>query len=96
MLKPPPPGERERPIIREWALSSSIETNLESTDEDELYQQMIDIIEERIQNTQMDGSGWSFHSVVQLELHMVEYQPLRGSSYIELPAYIRNEHAVIN
>ena len=44
----------------------------------------------------MKDSGWSFHSVVQLELHMVEYQPLRGSSYIELPAYIRNKHAVIN
>ena len=96
MIKVSPPDERERPVIAEWALSSNIELNLQSTDEDELYQQMIDIIEERIQNAEMEQSGWSFHSVVQLELHMVEYQPLRGSSYIVLPAFIRNKNTVIN
>ena len=83
--------------IAEFAFSSNIETNLESTDENELYQQMMDLIEERIQQLDyVEGTGWEFYSVVQLELHMVDYQPLRGGSYIELPAYIKNKQAVIN
>ena len=81
--------------IAEFAFSSNIETNLESTDENELYFQMINLIEERIQKLdRAEGTGWRFYSVVQLELHMVEYQPLRGGSYISL--YIKNKQAVIN
>ena len=86
-----------RPLIAEFAFSSNIEENLESTDENELYFQMIDLIEERIQKLdQAEGTGWVFHSVVQLELHIVDYQPLRGGSYIDLPQYIKNKQAVIN
>ena len=89
-------GEMRRYILREFAFSSAIELNLQSTDEDELYQQMIDLIEERIQGQTLTDSGWSFHSVVQLELHIVEYQPLRGGSYIALPPFIKNKKVVIN
>ena len=79
-------------IIAEFAFSSNIELNLESTDATELYFQMIDLIEERIQKLdQVEGTGWVFHSVVQLELHIVDYQPLRGGSYIELPQYIKKK-----
>ena len=82
--------------IKEFAFSFNIEINLESTDENELHFQMISLIEERIQNIKAMGSGWNFYSVVQLELHTVDYQPLRGGSYIELPQYIKNKQAVIN
>ena len=83
--------------IAEFAFSSNIETNLEVTDENELYFQMIDLIEERVQKLdKAEGTGWYFHSVVQLELHTVNYKPLRGGSYIDLPQYIKAKKAVIN
>ena len=97
MLKDQGKDKVFRFLIKEFAFHSNIETNLESTDATELYFQMIDLIEERIQKLdQADGSGWCFHSVVQLELHIVDYQPLRGGSYIDLPQYIKNKQAVIN
>ena len=97
MLKDQGVDKLFRFLIKEFAFHSNIETNLESTDATELYFQMIDLIEERIQKLdQAEGTGWVFHSVVQLELHIVDYQPLRGGSYIDLPKYIKNKQAVIN
>ena len=86
------------PEIKPFAFSSNIEVNLEATDEYELYIRMIDLIEERIQNINntTEGSGWSFHSVIKLELHIVDYQPLRGGSYIDLPQFIKAKQAIIN
>ena len=92
--------QREFPVyeIKPFAFSFNIEVNLEGTDEYELYIRMIDLIEERIQNINntIEGSGWSFHSVIKLELHIVEYQPLRGGSYIDLPQFIKAKQAIIN
>ena len=47
-------------LIARFAFSSNIETNLESTDEVELYFNMIDLIEQRIQEMEMKDSGWFF------------------------------------
>ena len=83
--------------VRPFRFASRKELNLQSTDEDELYDNMLYRIEEEIQNCEnAEGTGWRLHSVICLELHTVEYQPLRGSSYIELPRFIRDKKAVIN
>ena len=44
------------------------------------------------------GSGWRLHSIIQLELHTVRYNPLRGRSYmyIALPKEVANKKAIIN
>ena len=84
-------------VVQPFRFSSGKELNLQSTDEDELYDIMIDRIEEEIQNIEnAEGTGWRMHSIINLELHTVEYQPLRGSSYIELPKYLKNKKAIIN
>ena len=36
------------------------------------------------------GSGWIIHSVDNLYINIVKYEPLKGSSYIELPKELRN------
>ena len=36
----------------------------------------------------MKRSDWYFKKVVRLEIHAVEYKPMRGSSYIPLPDFI--------
>ena len=84
-------------IIKPFDFHSEKEFNLEGTDENELYGVMIDTIEEKIQKVERaEGTGWHFHSVISLELHTAEWVPLRGSSYIELPEYLKNKKAITN
>ena len=75
---------------------SGIGLNLEGTDEYELYDEMIDRIEEKIQRLQEEDSGWRFHSVVGLQMYTVVFKPLIGGSYIKLPKEIATKKAVVN
>ena len=45
---------------------------------------------------QMNGSGWTFHSVVALDIHTVGYEPLNGSSWVPLPKFLASKKALIN
>ena len=84
-------------IIRPFNFHSNMEINLEGTDENELYNNMLDRIEEKIQKLEdAEGTGWRLHSVINLELHTAEWVPLRGSSYIELPKELKNKNAITN
>ena len=70
---------------------------LESTDIYEIYQEMIDEIEEEIQKVEnAHGSGWVFVEVENLTLHTSIWDPLKASSYIKLPKELKNKKAIIN
>ena len=87
----------EGPLVMPFQFHSDIELNLGATDEEELYEKMIDRIEEKIQATiEAEMSGWGFHSVIKLEMHTVTYKPLGGGSYIKLPKEIATKKAVVN
>ena len=42
------------------------------------------------------GSNWVLKEVLGIHVHIAAYRPLRGSSYLPLPEYIRKKKAVIN
>ena len=42
------------------------------------------------------GSGLILDKLISLDLHLLEFDPLRATSYIPLPACIQNRKAVIN
>ena len=86
----------EERLIMPFQFHSDIELNLGATDEEELYEKMIDRIEEKIQTLTAEISGWGFHSVIKLEMHTVTYKPLGGGSYIKLPKEIAVKKAVVN
>ena len=70
---------------------------LESTDVNEIYQEMADEIEEEIQKVQQaEGSGWVFVEIENLTLHTCAYDPLRAGSYINLPKELKGKNAIIN
>ena len=70
---------------------------LEGTDLNELYDEIMDEINERMEILQdVEGSGWVFEGVENIEILTVPYEPLRGSKYIELPKHIADKKAVIN
>ena len=70
--------------------------NIISTDVDKLIKICIDAIEGGIENYQETGSAWYFKEVEKLEIHTVEYNPTKGSSYIPLPDWISNKKAIVN
>ena len=75
---------------------SGTHINLESTGVKEILAAMINKILEQIGDYQRNGSGWYFKEVVRLEIHTVDYKPMRGSSYIPLPDFIMKKKAIIN
>ena len=77
-------------------LNTETHINLESTDVKVILSQMIKEILERISKFQMNGSGWYFEEVISLEIHIVDYKPMKGSTYIPLPEFIMRKKAIIN
>ena len=70
---------------------------LEETDPHEIYQEMIDEIEEEIQKVEeAEGSGWVFVKIIDLTLHTSIWDPLNAGSYIDLPKALKNKKAIIN
>ena len=67
--------------------SSDVHDALNST-----YENLVSAIEE----FQRRGSGWILNKLIALDLHLLEFDPLRASSYIPHPTYIQNRKAVIN
>ena len=94
MIKPSILGET---IIQPFAFHSTIEVNLDGTDEEELYITMTETILEKMDKLQnATASGWRLHSIIKLELHTVRYNPLRGETWVPLPKELANKKAIIN
>ena len=75
---------------------SDIEINIAEKDDKKLLDKMIARIEEVLANFQQRGSNWVFQEIIRLEIHFANWQPLGGSTFIPLPAKIKNKKAVIN
>ena len=77
--------------------SKDLKLVLEGTDEEELYNEMVDEIEEEIQKVgDAVGSGWQFVEVEKLVLHTTRWDPINAGSYIDLPPALKNKNAIIN
>ena len=69
----------------------------ENTDTTEIYNEMASEILEALQLVeQAKGSGWVFLKVENLTLHTVIWDPIKASSYIDLPKELKNKNAIIN
>lgn len=57
--------------------------NLEETDKEEVFKPSVITILERLWSYNEEGSNWRFQRVTSLNIHLVKYKPLSGSSHIE-------------
>ena len=87
-------GER----IEEFAFhSKGLKLILEGTNEEDIYDEMVEEIIEEIDLTrEAEGSGWQFEKVEKLVLHITRWDPLNAGSYMELPPALKNKKAIIN
>ena len=76
--------------------SSETLENLRADEAMKLVEDSFKSIETKIQNYAEDGSAWQFKEVEQLEIHTTEHNPTKGSSYIDLPKWIKDKKAIIN
>ena len=84
-------------VEAEFAFHSVLKIILESTDVEEVYNEMVDEIEESIQKVKYaEGSGWRFSKIINLTLHTAKWDPLNAGSYIDLPPFLKNKKALIN
>ena len=81
---------------KEAVFHSKTEVNLESTNSNELFSKMKETVLESLAKFQRQGSNWRFHSVLSLDLHTLKYEPLGGSSYIPLPAFLAAKKTITN
>ena len=87
-------GETERV---DFPFHSGIKIILESTNVEEVFNEMVDEIETAIQRAENAvGSGWMLESITDIKLHTAEWNPLNAGSYIELPPHLKNKKAIIN
>ena len=84
--------------IKEFAFhSKGLKLILEGTDENDIYDEMVEEIMEEIDMTRdAEGSGWLFEKVIKLVLHTTRWDPINAGSYIELPPELKNKKAIIN
>ena len=69
----------------------------EATDTIEIYHEMVsEIFEAMLKVEQAEGSGWVFMEVIRLILKIDKWDPLKASSYIDLPPELKNKKALIN
>ena len=70
--------------------------NLEKTELKVFLKEMIMEILGNLIIYQKKGPGWYFKEVIRLEIHTVEYKPMKGGSYIPLPELIKKKNAITN
>ena len=85
-------------VIKKFAFhSKGQKLILEGTDVSDLYNEMVEEIEEEIQKVQdAEGSGWVFLAVEKIVLHTTRWDPINAGSYIDLPEFLKNKKAIIN
>ena len=90
------PGNLREMVIEPTDFHSNIEVSLDGTDEKDLNDTRVEKILENMATFESIGSGWRLYSIIQLELHTMGYNPLRGEKWFELPEELGNKTAIIN
>ena len=75
---------------------SDVMTILSAHAIDAAVQKAFTDIEKRIEKWTREGSGWTVTKVLNVYLDFAKYTPLKGSSYVDLPTYLRKKKAIIN
>ena len=75
---------------------SKTKINLEKTEVKGILKNMTNEILATLAIYQENGSGWYFKEIISLEIHIVDYKPVKGGSYISLPEFIQKKNAIIN
>ena len=60
------------------------------------YEEFMERIRGEIENWSLEGSGWEIDRIMTAYVNVARYQPLRGGTYLPLPANLAKKKAIIN
>jgi len=67
-----------------------------TTNLDEFYEEAVQNILNEMEELEICGSQWVLNRILNLELRINRYNPIRGGSYMPLPPTLANKKAIIN
>ena len=67
-----------------------------STNLDNIFDKIYDEFINFIETFEAKGSGWLLEQFMQMDLHILQFNPLHCSTYFPLPEEIQLKHAVLN
>ena len=76
--------------------NTKMETVVDVNEIPKIFSSMKQSLKARLDSYQKEGSGWVFNQTLGLYLNVHKYDPLKASSYIDLPPIIKNKQACIN
>jgi hypothetical protein len=82
--------------LTDFYLSPPIDTALTAQQITPTLKKFIAYLESAAEETPLRGSGWVFDQVLQIDVQIARYRPLKASSYIELPPQLKVKKAIIN
>ena len=84
--------------LEEFKLFSRSKTykNYVTSNADEIISKCINKIVNDIEDFTSNGSGWWFKEVLELQVNTIKFNPTKGTSYIDLPSWIKDKKAIIN
>ena len=83
-------------IIVEKAFNSKMTEIFQRLDIEEILEQMFTYIKTGIENPALPKSGFTMDSIMHLDISFHELQLIKGSSYIDPPAWVAAKKAVLN
>ena len=83
-------------ILKNAYFNSPTELIINKTDIKTLLISSQQIILNRISQWVSEGSGWIINSIINHYINIAKYNPLNGSSYIDLPPELKNNKSIIN
>ena len=85
--------------IKGWFWSSTVRNATVIIDKSNIQESIdsyFDDLQNQIDKFVQNGSGWVLERVIEMELHVVKYRPLKDHAYIQLPKEIELKHACVN
>lgn len=78
------------------SFNTKYEVIYKSTNASEAYSNIIEILKNKLIEFEHRESGWSYFAISHLETNINKYSPMRGGTYMPLPAAIKNTRSCIN
>lgn len=57
---------------------------------------IIEEVREGVENSAFRGSGFTLSRIIRMDIQICSYEPLEGSSFIELPLQLQSKKAIVN
>lgn len=84
--------ETKKMYLHTQAVIVDFETDLRSFYDEEV----VAALNHKIDDTGMQGSGFSLSEILELNIQISSFDPCSGSSYIPLPKFLQSKKAIIN